>query len=183
MRVFSTLLVSVALAVSCISLAFSYLQAKQEESRLMAELDRKASLLLEGFLEVSGPTLAQLPSDRRAELLNRFASRDQVLGLAFFDANAQPTVSSDGFTKAVGQAIEDVRQSVSDAISIKVGRGAVLAGFGRLLHVYSAPISAENGKSATAVSVVSDAGGIRSRIHRIWTQNFMRALAQSSPIS
>src|SRR3989338_4382209 len=74
--------------VSVIAIAavgFSFWQARQEESRLKNELERRANIIADSLRESVEPLLRSSSTDALLRIVNKFSNRERLLGVSISD--------------------------------------------------------------------------------------------------
>ena len=174
MRLSLRLIVWTMLSVALVSLLFSGYQVRVERRSQRTDLERRAQVLAES-MEDNAETLLENGSTRRLQrLVERFAQRENLMGLAIYDKRGEPLA----VTPALKQLLPGPPAVVDQAIAKDQESGAFQRTGSRYLHVFAVPLN--NGSEVVGgLAVVFDASYIEEHSARAWRDSFLHLLIQS----
>ena len=168
------LIVWTMLSAALVSLAFSGYQVRTERRAQRADLERRAQVLAES-LEDNVETLLDTNSKTRLQkLVERFAQRENLVGLAIYDKRKQTLA----MTPSLKPLLPAPPAVVENAISQHQESGAFQRDGRNYLHVYAVPLNSTT-DVVGSLAVVFDARYIEERSARFWRDSFLRLLVQS----
>src|SRR3990167_1091775 len=97
MRITLRLILSLGIAASTVVFASTSYQARQEERRLLEELDQRTALLAESLRELAEPLLGTEQQGELQGLLERFGNRERLAGVALYEPDGHPLAVTPGF--------------------------------------------------------------------------------------
>ncbi|MFA6520057.1 MAG: trehalose-6-phosphate synthase [Candidatus Paceibacterota bacterium] len=167
----------VALAVSLVSLGFTFKQVNQEEATLQTNLEQRASLLSDSLKESVEPYYANNTQssfyNSIQKIVEKFANRERLAGLALYDNKGILIASSDGLPKSI---IENP-QIVADVMDGNNKKSDFFDAEGEKRYVRIDPL--HNGDSVVgALMIVQNAGYIDTGIAQIWRNSLLRLFTQ-----
>jgi alpha,alpha-trehalose-phosphate synthase [UDP-forming] len=173
MRLLSArLIVSLIIGVTLVSLCTSYYQVLVLKRGLRKDLQHRAEVLGESLAGNVEHDLERGASQTLQRTVQRFANRENLTGLAVYNAQGHPI--------AVTSELEPLMTSapavVGQALKQNQGTDAFLR-MGKLsVHVYALPLH-HNDDVIGSLAIVHDAGYIHAESLRIWRETFLSALA------
>lgn len=178
MKQILTVLFVVFAVISLIAVAFTLTQVNQETTRLENDIQYRSSLLADGLKDSVEPNFINKSDPYLQKLVQRYANRQRIAGLAVVDNTGKIVAVSSSLPKEMSQP-DQIATNVMDADKAD---GDFVTFNGKKLYVYAQPL--HDKKSVVgALLVVQNAGYIDSRIFDIWTGNFFRIIAQVLLIS
>src|SRR6266700_2960994 len=136
MRLSLRLIVWIMLSVTLVSLLFSGYQVRSERHSQRTELERRAQVLAES-MEDNAETLLENGSNRRLQrLVERFAQRENLMGLAIYDKKGEPLA----VTPALKPLLPGPPAVVDQAIAKNQESGAFQRTGLHYLHVFAVPL-------------------------------------------
>lgn len=172
------LILAVVAIVSLVVLGFSLYQVRTERTSLAADLDSRTRLLAESLKESVEPLYVSNSMDALQKVMDKFADRQRLLGLAVYDNKGGLVASSSGLPSAAIQGATLAGQ-VMDADKTA---GVFVQTVGGKVYDLAVPLYQEN-VVVGALLVVQRADYIDAAIANIWTNNFYRFLAQAIVIT
>jgi alpha,alpha-trehalose-phosphate synthase [UDP-forming] len=195
MRLLSVrLIVSLIVGITLVSSAFSYYEVLAEKRALRSDLERRAEMLAESLAgnverawnagaddKGSGRVLNrvpnrvpnQVPHNELEQLVQRFAHREHLLGVAIYDRQ--------GALVAVTPELAETLTVRPMPVTEAVAEGRDESSFVRLgslpVHILALPIRRQD-EVLGGLAVVHDASYIRAQSLLVWRQTFFRVLAQ-----
>ncbi len=173
MRLSLRLIVCLMLSVALVSLLFSGYQVRLERRSQRQELERRAQVLAES-LEDNVETLLENGSSRSMQhLVERFANREHLIGLAIYD--------KDGTPLAVTPALKTLLVARPAAVDQAIAQGHEIGTFQRTganyLQVSAVPLRNGN-ETVGGLAVIFDARYIETESARAWHDSFLHLLVQ-----
>src|SRR5574344_2141815 len=92
------LITIVIIIVSLIVLGFTFKQVHQQQSYLTDDLQRRTSLLADSLKESIRPSYLNNATSSLQNVLNKFAGRERLLGLAVYDSKGSLYAASLGLS-------------------------------------------------------------------------------------
>jgi trehalose-6-phosphate synthase len=171
------LVITLILVMGCVAFAFSFGQARHEEARLAADIERHAHLLAEDFSAEAKAPLEAGDLPRVQDQADRLLRRQKISGLSIHNSLGQRLVTTAGF----GTEFDKNPSLIAEDVQRVESEGAPYDRFLKIgpehFHVYSYPMI--YGKSAPFVlSLFHDADYVTDRVRRIWINGFLRVIAQ-----
>lgn len=168
---------SVVMAVSLVALGFTIRQVEQERATLTTNLEQRASLLADSLKESVEPYYANSlqPSFQNSlqKVVNKFANRERLAGIALYDNKGILLATSSGLPKTI---IENT-EIVADAMDSNTSNNDFFDVDGENRYVHVDPL--HNDESIVgALMVVQNAGYINTNISQIWKGNLLRLFIQ-----
>lgn len=168
------LIISLIVAMTLVSLAFSYFEVLREERGLRTELERRAEVLADSIatnIERSWETTTPPRSLQR--LVQRYGNREHLLGIAVYDRLGKQVAITPDLAGMVTAAPQDVSKAIaenqSESSFVRLGDKRV--------NIYALPLHREEGLMG-AVALVHDAGYIHAQSLHTWREAFLRVLIQ-----
>jgi alpha,alpha-trehalose-phosphate synthase [UDP-forming] len=173
LRLSLRLIVCLMLSVALVSLLFSGYQVRLERRSQRQELERRAQVLAES-LEDNVETLLENGSSRSMQhLVERFANREHLIGLAIYD--------KDGTPLAVTPALKTLLVARPAAVDQAIAQGHEIGTFQRTganyLQVSAVPLRNGN-ETVGGLAVIFDARYIETESARAWHDSFLHLLVQ-----
>src|SRR3989344_5042438 len=169
MKQLLSMIAGVVIIVSLAVSAFTYLQVQREQASLLDDLEWRTALLADSFKESIRPSYLSNATGTLQGLLDKFAGRERLLGLAVYDNKTNLFMTSAGIA---GNLTGDttVAGKAMDADSAEGG----FAPFGSSkTYVYASPLHQDE-KVIGALVVFQRADYINTAIREIWKRNFQR---------
>jgi trehalose 6-phosphate synthase len=157
--------------ISLVVLAFTAAQASAERSRLTQSLESETRLLAQGLEDAAVPLIESGAVSRLSELAERYAGREGLEGIAFYN--------SDGVFVA---ASENIANHLSAYVPSGPAHAATAGASGSFIRSEygSRYVLAQSLRGGTAgvLVIVQDASYIDAITTRIWTGGVVRLLTQ-----
>ena len=172
MRLLSArLIVSLIVGVTLVALCSSYYEVLMLKRGLRRDLQHRAAVLAESL---AGNVEHDLDRDAKQTLqrvVDHFANREHLTGLAVYDAQGKPIAITKGLESelAVAPAI------VSKAVKTDQGADTFVKFDGSPFHIYALPLHHETDVIGS-LAIVHEAGYIHGESVRVWRENFLSAL-------
>src|SRR5258705_916244 len=167
MKITYRLVTAICLAMLVVVGGFTFLQIREERTRLVRDRERRAALLGEGLKEAVDPVMGGRSTAPIERILKRFGRPNQVI--AVYDQLANPIA---GVPDSVGPravAIPEITESLA--------MDAIRYGFreigGRPVYVSATPID-RNERPIGALAVILDASQLAASERALWRQNALR---------
>ena len=177
MRYIFAIIGSVVLAVSLVSLGFTFKQVNQEEVTLQTNLEQRASLLSDSLKESVEPYYANntQPSFYTSiqKIVEKFANRERLAGIALYDNKGTLIASSAGLPKSI---IEN-QKIVADVMDSNSKNSDFFDAEGEKRYVRIDPLHNDD-SIVGALMIVQNAGYIDTSISQIWKNSLLRLFTQ-----
>lgn len=167
--------------VSVIALAavgFSFWQARQEETRLRSELERRASVIADSLRESVEPLLLADSSGPLVRLVNKFSNRERLLGVAIHDLQGSSLAISTDLVASLKESPDILNKNIAQIEQLGSEYGDFISLAGKQIHAYSIPLLIK-GKVTHVLTLFHDRTYISDRVKIIWINSFWRALIQA----
>ncbi|MDE2312070.1 MAG: trehalose-6-phosphate synthase [Patescibacteria group bacterium] len=173
MKQLVALIGAVVLTVSLVVLGFTYRQAHEQRASLLDDLQRRTALLADSFKESVRPSYLSNASATMQSLLDKFAGRERLLGLAVYDNKGGLFETSAGLSQDLTQNA-DVAEKAMDSDSAT----GDFASTDQAVYVYATPLH-EDEKIIGALVVYQRADYIGQSINETWKTSLLRLLIQA----
>lgn len=173
MRQFFSIIAIVIPVTSLVALSFTFLQVDERRISLENDLQLRTALLVDSFKESIQPSFLNHATSTVQVVLDKFAGRERLLGLAVYDnKNTIFATSANLSPDMVRDATVPEKAMDSDSAD------SVFQSFGdRNIYVFATPIH-DNGSVVGALMVFQKADYIQSEILQIWKRNILRLFLQ-----
>lgn len=165
----------VVLVVGLIVLVFTLGQVGREEKRLTADLEYRSNLLAESLKEAVEPQFIDRSTQYLQLVVNKFADRERLVGLAVYDNKEALVAASAGLaaemfgSQGVAANVMDEDEAGGEFVRWEEGK----------LYIYAAPLHQDQSVVGSLV-LIQNASFIDSRLREIWQNNLIRLLVQAS---
>jgi trehalose-6-phosphate synthase len=167
MKVTYRLVTAICLAVLVVVGGFTFLQVREERTRLVRDLERRAALLAEGLKEAVTPVMGSRSAAPIERILKRFGRPNQVI--AVYDQLANPVAVVPDSVEPRAVPIPEVTESLA--------MDAIRYGFrvidGRPVYVYATPLD-RNDRPIGVLAVILDSSHLAAAERALWRQNALR---------
>ncbi|TSC58472.1 MAG: trehalose 6-phosphate synthase, partial [Parcubacteria group bacterium Greene0416_79] len=161
-------------AVSIIVIGFTFTQVNEERLNLAADLQYRTRLLADSLSEAVEPSLARNSTTTLRRIVDRFADRERIVGLAVFNNRGVSLVAS----KEIPKRVIDNPDFVFEALN----RGEAAGRFEKIegvpLYLFVSPLFEKKSAVSGALVMVQSASHIDAAVADIWKQNIVRLLVQ-----
>jgi alpha,alpha-trehalose-phosphate synthase [UDP-forming] len=174
MRLLSTrLIVSLIVGVTLVSLCTSYYQVLVLKRGLRKDLQHRAEVLAESLARNVERDLQRESQPTLERTIQHFANREHLIGLAVYNAQAQPiAVSTD-----LDSLMETAPAVVTQALKGNQGADVFMKLGGDPVHIYALPLHNNDEVIVGSLAIVHNAEYIHAESERIWRETFLSALA------
>jgi trehalose-6-phosphate synthase len=183
MRTALKMVLPLIVSVAVVSLLFAWYQVRTERRNLRSDLSRRAVILGEGLQEGVEPLLDRAGDKDLQRLVERFAEREHLKGVAVYDAS--------GGTLAITPGIASIFQSWPDVVKDAAGKDKEEDAFIRqtrvdkmgndvaaALHIHAVPLH-ENNELAGALAVFHDTSYIDVQVAHTLRDSLVNAAVQT----
>jgi len=183
MKITLRLIFSLIAIVAVVAFIFSFTQATQEESRLKADLEKRASFVADS-LRVSVEPLLLMDGNTSSlqRIVDRFSNRERLVGINIHDTRGNIIVSSTEIRKKLEAEPKILSEAIQEVERLGSERGSTIKLADRNLYAYAAPLSTGI-KTSHVLTLIYDVDYIHDRVKRLLLNNFFRALIQALLIS
>ncbi len=165
---------AIILTVILVVVGFTFRQVQQQKSTLVNDLQYRTSLLADSFKEsIRTPYLSGTTTSVQA-VLDKFAGRERLLGLAVYDNRGGLFAMSVGLPQNLVEN-NNIPEKAMDANSVSSDFSDLN---GMSVYVLASPLS-QDSKVIGALSVFQRADYIDDNISEIWKTNLLRLLLQA----
>ncbi len=174
MRLSLRLIVSLVFGLAVVSLLFAYYQVRADRRQLRKDAEHHAEVLAESLQQNLEPLLENGGRADIQRAVDRFASREHLLGLAVHDSEGAPLALNSTLSARMKE-----RPGTTLELTTKedAGRGQ----FTRLgetpVHVYRLPLRDES-QFLGSLAIIQDTSYIASQTQHVWRDSFWRVLIQ-----
>jgi alpha,alpha-trehalose-phosphate synthase [UDP-forming] len=172
MRMSVRLIISLVLAVTLVSVAFAVYQTQADNHARRSELEKRAQVLAESLQETVQPLLAKGAQGNLERIVERFGNRERLIGVAIYDVEGNPVLTTPNLAARLGQP---------PAVDRQVFQGKGWADFFKSpqgeAHVYAVPVRGQVGVIG-ALAVFHDASYIDALNASVWRDTFTHLLVQ-----
>jgi hypothetical protein len=165
---------SLVAGVAVVSLAIALYQTQSETASLKRDLERQTVLAAENLDRTAAPLIAIEASSRLQTLIDRFRDRQRLAGVAVYDAQGQPLVTTPALVERIGRDAQPFALQKWQT----GGVGQFFRGRGKLMYAYELPVKS-NDAIIGAVAIFSEAGYIESREASLWKNALTGLLVQT----
>ena len=171
MRFSLRLMLPVIACIAVISGLFAYYQEQGQEQALHKELDQRAGLSAQNLADALQPLLDKnaFPGELR-RALNRFGTRERIVGAAIFDDAGKSLAVTDRFPSALENTFPELTPKIDP--ESPDGSGVFLTAGTRYYHAQTLSLHRADGK-AMGLLVFHDADFIREESSVIWRQTLI----------
>jgi trehalose 6-phosphate synthase len=166
------LTLSLVVGITLISLLSSSYEVRVQKEGLRRDLERRADVLSESLAEKVEPLLKKGSRKDLQQVVNRFATREHLAGIAVYSLEGETIAITPGLTPRLPAEPATVEQAA------KSGQSS-----GLFMHLGDAPVYIDSfplhqdDKIAGGLAVVHDASYINAQSRRVWRDTFLRVLA------
>ena len=176
MRITYRLVTAICLAVLVVVGGFAFLQIREERTRLVRDLERRAALLAEGLKEAVGPVMGTGSTAPIERILKRFGRPNQVV--VVYDRFASPIAVIPDSARAQIPSMPEI----TEALSTDSARQGFRQIDERRVYVYATPLS-RNDRPVGALAVFLDASHLAAAERSLWQHNVIRFLVLALVLS
>ncbi len=174
MRLLSTrLIISLIIGVTIVSLCSSYYEVLIEKRSMRRDLQRRAEILGDSLARNVERDLQRKNPQTLNRLVQRFAHREDLAGLAIYDPKGQVIAITSQLAPVMTTVPPIVTQVLRDDREADVFQRIDTAS----LNICAFPLHNDDNLVIGVLAIVHDAGYIRSRSLSIWREAFLSALA------
>src|SRR3989338_1437086 len=160
------------------AVGFSFWQARQEESRLKNELERRASVIADSLKESIEPLLSKNSPESLKRIVSKFSNRERLLGVSVFDFQGNLLVASADLEPSLKEPPKALKTSFQEVERLNSEYGDFISLMDKPAHIYSLPLLTDE-KATHVLTLYHDRTYISERVKRIWVNSFWRALIQA----
>lgn len=173
MKQLLALLAGVVVIVSLVVSGFTFRQAHEQQISLVDDLQRRTALLADSFKESIRPWYLANSTSTLQSVLDKFAGRERLLGLAIYDNKGGLFATSAGMDNSLTQ--DSILQEKAMDSDSALGKFIFAGG---KVYVYAAPLHQDE-KVIGALAVYQRADYIDDAIRQTWKTSLLRLLVQS----
>ncbi|HEY7651056.1 MAG TPA: trehalose-6-phosphate synthase [Methylomirabilota bacterium] len=170
MKIVLRLLGAICISTLLITAGFALLQIRQDQQRLMRDLERRAVLIGEGLKESVEPAMRRKATPAVLRLLKKFSQPHRQI--AVYDALGTAVASAPDPASALPSTLPELTEALT--------RGSIDQGLriiqGKKTYVYATPLEGEDQRLGALV-VLLDATALDTAELGVWQSNALRFLA------
>lgn len=174
MKQLLSIIIGVIAIVSLVVFGFTWSQVTQQQDSLLSDLENRTRLLAESLKESVEPQFLSNSTVGLQKVLDKFANRQRLVGLAVFDNKATLVASSKDLSSQftddaslAGQTM-DADKEMNNFVDVADGK----------FYTYTTPLHREE-EIVGALMLVQRANYIGTSLNGIWTSSLWRFLAQA----
>lgn len=164
---------AVILSIVLIVVGFTLRQANQEQLTLTVDLQYRTRLLADSLKESVEPIYGRNSTTELQKLVDKFADREHIVGLAVFDNRGAKVAASTDLPKNFLSGLS----LVSSVMDSDKPAGDFIKNEGKSFYVFVLPLRQVD-RVIGAFLVAQNADYIDSGIRQIWGDNLLRLLVQ-----
>lgn len=172
MRQLLLICIGVIVVVGLVVVATTFYQANQVQLSLSADLQYRTHLLADSLKESVEPYYINHSADALQKLVNRYADRERLLGLAVFDSKGESVATTPELASELMQ-----KGIILNSMDADKNQGAFVQSDGKTAFIFVEPLH-EGTSVVGAFLVAQDASYIESSVRSVWTGNAFRLVAQ-----
>jgi trehalose 6-phosphate synthase len=178
LRINLRIIFSIVIVISVLVFLFTLMQVRQEEERLIIDLQRRASILGESLKETVEPLLEKGRSERLQKIVEKFGNRERLVGIAVYDVKDKLIAA----TPPLSTYLSATPTFVNNAMNSDQERGHFFDLGEKEMYLYALPLHREE-NVAGALVIIHDPSYIQERLSYIWKNSFIRFLVNALVIS
>ncbi len=183
MRTTLKIVLPLIVSVGTVSLLFAAYQVRREKRTLRNDLSRRTEILGESLQETIEPLLERAPEKNLQRLVERFAQREHLKGVAVYNADGVPFAITSGlppiFRLRPAAAVRAAKEnsgvgeflSADSIVSIEPEKATPL-------HIYALPLH-HDGEMAGTLALFHDTSYIEKQVSRTLRDSLINALVQT----
>jgi len=183
MRTTLKIVLPLIVSVGTVSLLFAAYQVRREKRTLRNDLSRRTEILGESLQETIEPLLERAPEKNLQRLVERFAQRENLKGVAVYNADGVPFAITSGlppiFRLRPAAAVRAAKEnsgvgeflSADSIVSIEPEKATPL-------HIYALPLH-HDGEMAGTLALFHDTSYIEKQVSRTLRDSLINALVQT----
>ncbi len=183
MRTTLKIVLPLIVSVGTVSLLFAAYQVRREKRTLRNDLSRRTEILGESLQETIEPLLERAPEKNLQRLVERFAQREHLKGVAVYNADGVPFAITSGlppiFRLRPAAAVRAAKEnsgvgeflSSDSIVSIEPEKATPL-------HIYALPLH-HDGEMAGTLALFHDTSYIEKQVSRTLRDSLINALVQT----
>lgn len=174
MRQLVSVIVGTMAIVILVVVGFTFRQVSQQQAELADDLQIRTALLADSFKEAIRPSYISNNTGPLQSVINKFAGRDRLLGLAIYDNKGRLAAASEGLPSDLIADTEIPQQAMDGDSAV----GDFLAADAGKAYIFATPLHRDE-KVIGALVVFQKADYISAAANQIWETNLLRLLVQS----
>lgn len=183
MKVTLRLILSLVAVIAFVAFVFSLLQARQEEERLLIELEKRASFVTENIKITLQPILnKEVHVLNLQSIIDGFVKNEHLVGIDIQDVRENSIAVSTGLRVAFADYAKVMVQGIQEVERLGVEHGTYLESAQQRFYAYAVPLQITD-KPVHVMTLIYDADYVRDRVVKLWLNSFWRAMIQALLIS
>lgn len=172
MNQFWSIIIGVFVLTSMIVFGFTFFQVQEQQTSLVSDLKYRTQILSESFKESIEPAYVANSKTSLQKILDKFADKQRLMGLAVYDNKGGVVASSAGLSEKIVNSITPAEAMDADSAS-----GYFITIENSKIYEFINPMHQDNAVIG-AIIVVQNADYIGSDANKIWTTNLLRLFLQ-----
>ena len=169
-----SVVIGVIITVSLVVLGFTLEQINEQKKSFSADLEYRTGLLADSFKESIEPYYLSNSTTSLQKVLDRFADRQRLIGLAVYNGQGELIAVSNGLPKELLNAPTPANQSMDSNKNL-----GVFSQIGDTkIYEFLKSLHDENGAVVGSLIVVQNADYIDEAVAQIWTSALLRLFIQ-----
>lgn len=174
MKQLFSIISAVIIIVSAVVFGFAWRQVQQQQDSLLADLENRTRLLTESLKESVEPQFLSNSKASLQRVLDKFANRQRLVGLAVFDSKGIMVASSEGLPEELtkdssfAEQTMDADSDMNNFIDLSGGE----------FYAYLSPLHREE-EIAGSLMLVQKVDYIDASLNDIWKRNLLRLSVQA----
>lgn len=174
MKQLFSIIFAVIVIVSMVVFGFAWRQVQQQQNSLLLDLENRTRLLTESLKESIEPQFLSNSTATLQRVLNKFANRQRLVGLAVFDNKGVIVVASEGLPEkltensSLAEQTMDADNDMNNFIDLPDGQ----------FYAYLSPLHRDE-EIAGSLMLVQKVDYIAASLNDIWKRNLLRLLIQA----
>jgi trehalose-6-phosphate synthase len=173
MKLSLRLILSLVVSISVVTFVVARSQVRAEKSGLRADLARRAETLTDSLQETVEPALERGSHARLQQIVDRFGSREHLIGIAIFDRNQNPLALS----SRLGSDGKIPADLFAQCKATDLGVGRLTSTDSTATYIYLVPLHS-GGDITGVLATIHDAGYIEAQSWQIWRDAIWHVVVQ-----
>lgn len=166
------IIAGVIIVLTSISLAFTFIQVREERTALTTDLDHRTRLLADSLRESIEPSYAAGATQSLQKTIDRFSDRERFGGLAILNAQGETVAISQNMPAGAEGTL-----LAGEVMDSNTSRGELVRNRDGYFYMFAAPLRTEE-RVIGALVIAQHAGYIDTYVADIWWNNAARLALQ-----
>jgi alpha,alpha-trehalose-phosphate synthase [UDP-forming] len=167
----------VLLIISIFALYFTYTHVNSESARLKGDIQYRSYLVVDSLKGTVEPNFINKSNMYLQSVVENFADKQRLAGIAIVDNNGKFVASSPDFSKSLKQSNLS-NEIITNAMDGDQDAGDFVPGANKKFYIYASPL--HDKKSVVgALIVAQNAGYIATQLNDIWQTDLLKLFIQA----